>query len=157
MNRAKVLPLGMAAAIIIYGIWLIRKPVALTPETAHHQEARLAVYLADNPYVDDPSVLFPLFTGDERSPLRYDQPSEAQQFYLEQRLPEGEQQLPVEKYDAAWAQIKTMPQFSIERGVTLPDEPPQRPGMSDDGRGGGHRMGMGGGAGGYSPARLKTR
>lgn len=34
-----------------------------------------------------------------------------------------------------------------ERGVTLPDEPPQRPGMSDDGRGGGHRMGMGGGAG----------
>ncbi|MCA9930140.1 MAG: hypothetical protein KC419_16770, partial [Anaerolineales bacterium] len=122
MNRAKVLPLGMAAAIIIYGIWLIRKPVALTPETTRHQEASLAVYLADNPYVDDPAVLLPLFTGDERSPLRYDQPSEAQQFYLEQRLPEGEQQLPVEKYDAAWAQIKTMPQFSIERGVTLPTE-----------------------------------
>ncbi|HEV2880956.1 MAG TPA: carboxypeptidase regulatory-like domain-containing protein [Pyrinomonadaceae bacterium] len=43
---------------------------------------------------------------------RFDKPAEAMSWYLKKRLPEGETELPVERYFTALAKIKNMPQFS---------------------------------------------
>jgi len=43
---------------------------------------------------------------------RFDKPAEAMSYYLKKRLPEGEKELPVERYFTALAQIRNMPQFS---------------------------------------------
>jgi len=45
-------------------------------------------------------------------PKRFDQPSQAQQFFASQRLPEGETTLPVQKYIEAINTSKQMPVFS---------------------------------------------
>ncbi len=42
----------------------------------------------------------------------YDQPAEAIKYYLKKRIPEGETELPVEKYFEARVQMREMPQFS---------------------------------------------
>ncbi|MCA1564738.1 MAG: carboxypeptidase regulatory-like domain-containing protein [Acidobacteria bacterium] len=58
--------------------------------------------------------------ADRRNPVkariapgeRFDKPAEAMRWYLKKRLPEGETELPVERYFTALAKIKNMPQFS---------------------------------------------
>ncbi|HWQ32317.1 MAG TPA: hypothetical protein VNQ79_05495 [Blastocatellia bacterium] len=50
----------------------------------------------------------------------YDEPEEALKFYREKRLPEGETELPVERYFAAQERMRELPQYSTARGVTLP-------------------------------------
>jgi hypothetical protein len=43
----------------------------------------------------------------------YDEPDKAAEFYLRKRLPDGVQELPVEKYFAAMEQMRHMPQYSL--------------------------------------------
>ncbi|HYG10272.1 MAG TPA: carboxypeptidase regulatory-like domain-containing protein, partial [Pyrinomonadaceae bacterium] len=58
--------------------------------------------------------------SDRRNPVkpkimpgeRFDKPAEAMSWYLKKRLPEGETELPIERYFTALAQIRNMPQFS---------------------------------------------
>ncbi|ESP94457.1 rhombosortase-dependent cadherin domain-containing protein [Pseudoalteromonas luteoviolacea] len=59
-----------------------------------------------------------------QSPKRYDKPKEAQEFYVQQRLPVGATSLPVEKYSDALKQIKQMPQFSIANNALLSEIQP---------------------------------
>ena len=53
---------------------------------------------------------------------RFDQPREAEQRYLERRLPRGEKQLPVERYFAAAKQIKLMKRYSSVAGKQFPSQ-----------------------------------
>jgi hypothetical protein len=55
----------------------------------------------------------------ERQLNRFDEPEEAIQFYLKKRLPEGEKELPVEKYLEAWEAVKNMPLYSTVKGRFL--------------------------------------
>jgi hypothetical protein len=45
-------------------------------------------------------------------PLRYDQPGEATEFYHLKRLPEGETEIPVERYFEARERMRQIPQYS---------------------------------------------
>jgi len=49
-----------------------------------------------------------------------DEPEEAMKFYLQKRLPEGERDLPVERYLEAKEQMELMPQYSTALGTLLP-------------------------------------
>jgi hypothetical protein len=59
-------------------------------------------------------------TANRRNPVkprvqpgeRFDKPAEAASWYLKKRLPEGEKELPIERYFTALAQIRNMPQYS---------------------------------------------
>src|SRR5262245_9184520 len=53
---------------------------------------------------------------------RFDQPSEALEYYLQKRLPKGEKQLPIERYFAAKEKIKHMKRFSSAKGKNLPPQ-----------------------------------
>lgn len=55
----------------------------------------------------------------EEQPKPFDQPSEAQQYYLQKRLPAGEKSLSPARYLPARAQMSRMPQFSSALGRTL--------------------------------------
>jgi hypothetical protein len=90
----------------------------------------------------EPEALSPLqlreiFTGDDEVDLlaeewaeelaeeieempRFDQPAEAVQFYIEQRVPPDETTLPVERYGIALRQMEDMPQYSTKEGRLLP-------------------------------------
>src|SRR5687767_11386470 len=46
------------------------------------------------------------------SPLRYDKPREAQEFFALKRAPEGSRSVPSERYAAALAHMRSMPRFS---------------------------------------------
>ncbi len=50
----------------------------------------------------------------------YDQPDEAIDYYRRKRLPPGEQEIPVEKYLVAKAQMDAMPQYSTAQNRFLP-------------------------------------
>ncbi len=50
----------------------------------------------------------------------YDQPGEAAEFYRLKRLPEGETEIPVERYFAAREQMRLMPQYSSRLNRPLP-------------------------------------
>lgn len=52
--------------------------------------------------------------------LAFDEPEEAMEFYRAKRLPEGDKQLPMEKYFDAKAQLDQMPQFSLGLNKVLP-------------------------------------
>ena len=51
---------------------------------------------------------------------RYDQPREAAEFYRLKRLPTGETELPVERYEAAREHMQQMPQYSTVEDRLLP-------------------------------------
>jgi hypothetical protein len=51
---------------------------------------------------------------------RFDEPAEAQEFFLHQRLPAGEKRLPIERYFAARDRLRTMRQHSAHTGALLP-------------------------------------
>jgi uncharacterized repeat protein (TIGR01451 family) len=53
---------------------------------------------------------------------RTDKPDEAMKAYLEQRLPKGAKELPVERYFEAKEQMKQMPRYSTAKGELLPSE-----------------------------------
>jgi len=55
-----------------------------------------------------------------------DEPEEAIRFYLSKRLPEGETDLPVERYLAAKEQMELMPQYSTAFGIALPSRAAMR-------------------------------
>ncbi len=52
--------------------------------------------------------------------VRYDSPSEAQQFYARKRLPPGVMAIPVEKYLEAVQHMDGMPQYATALGISLP-------------------------------------
>ncbi|MDK1287845.1 rhombosortase-dependent cadherin domain-containing protein [Pseudoalteromonas umbrosa] len=54
-----------------------------------------------------------------QSPKRYDKPKEAQEFFVQQRLPVGTSSLPVEKYSQALKKIKEMTAFSISENAVV--------------------------------------
>jgi uncharacterized repeat protein (TIGR01451 family) len=60
--------------------------------------------------------------GEEDRGERTDQPQEAMKAYLEQRLPKGETELPIERYFAAKEQMKSMQRYSSAEGALLPSE-----------------------------------
>jgi uncharacterized protein (TIGR03437 family) len=49
----------------------------------------------------------------------FDQPDEAAEYFLRKRLPAGEQDLPVEKYTAAWQHMRGMQRYSTALGRQL--------------------------------------
>lgn len=53
---------------------------------------------------------------------RFDKPAEAMRWYLQKRLPEGEKELPVDRYFTALDQIRNMPQFSTASGQMMPSQ-----------------------------------
>jgi uncharacterized repeat protein (TIGR01451 family) len=53
---------------------------------------------------------------------RTDKPGEAMRAYLEQRLPQGMKELPIERYFAAKDQMKQMQRYSTAKGELLPSE-----------------------------------
>ncbi len=53
---------------------------------------------------------------------RFDQPAEAQERYLEKRLPKGMKDLPVERYFDALEEIKSMKRYSTADGKMYPSE-----------------------------------
>ncbi len=53
---------------------------------------------------------------------RFDQPDEAVKYYLQQRLPAGEKELPMERYFEAREKMRFMDQYSIAEGKVLPPE-----------------------------------
>ncbi|MDX2031955.1 MAG: BACON domain-containing carbohydrate-binding protein [Blastocatellia bacterium] len=55
-----------------------------------------------------------------KSAKRFDQPDEAIRHYLKARLPEGETELPVERYFAAMEEMRSMPRHSVALGRELP-------------------------------------
>ena len=61
---------------------------------------------------------------------RTDKPGEAMRFYLEQRLPAGMKELPLDRYFAAKEQMKDMQRYSTAKGELLPSE--SATGESDD-------------------------
>src|SRR5207248_8579288 len=50
----------------------------------------------------------------------YDQPGEAARFYSLKRLPQGETEIPVERYLTAREQMREMPQYSTAEDRVLP-------------------------------------
>lgn len=52
----------------------------------------------------------------------YDQPGEAAEFYRQKRLPEGETEIPVERYFAAREHMRLMPQYSTALNRLLPPQ-----------------------------------
>jgi uncharacterized protein (TIGR03437 family) len=54
-----------------------------------------------------------------RKRLRYDQPGQAMEFFLRKRAPEGEKNIPIEKYFAARERMKAMPLYSTVRSAFL--------------------------------------
>ncbi len=75
-----------------------KRPANPAPRVAAPEQARLST---PPPVVRRPEL-----------PERYDQPREAAEFFRLKRLPEGETELPVEKYFEAQEQMRLMPQFS---------------------------------------------
>lgn len=59
---------------------------------------------------------------EEKDLKRFDQPGEAQQWYLQKRLAKGERTLSIERYFQAKEKIKKMRQFSTARGKILPSQ-----------------------------------
>jgi hypothetical protein len=57
---------------------------------------------------------------DEDEDQRYDDPAEAQEYFLLKRLPVGQTVLPVEKYLKALERMERMPQYSTAWGLSLP-------------------------------------
>lgn len=57
---------------------------------------------------------------ERREKKRYDQPAEAAKYYRLKRLPEGEKEIPVEKYFTAKAQMEAMPQYSTAQNRSWP-------------------------------------
>ncbi|HKC88192.1 MAG TPA: hypothetical protein VKG02_19555, partial [Blastocatellia bacterium] len=55
-----------------------------------------------------------------RVPLSYDQPGEAAEFYRLKRLPEGESQIPVERYFEARERMRRMPRYSTRQNRLMP-------------------------------------
>lgn len=58
----------------------------------------------------------------EQETERYDQPDKAAEYFRLQRLPKGEQEIPVEKYLTARAHMRQMPQFSSALNRTFSNE-----------------------------------
>lgn len=58
----------------------------------------------------------------ERKPVPYDLSGEAIEFYRLKRLPEGETQIPVERYFAARQQMRFMPRYSTNQNRLLPSQ-----------------------------------
>jgi hypothetical protein len=54
--------------------------------------------------------------------LRFDQPRERVEFYLQERVPKGEKQLPIERYFEAKEKIRKMKRFSSARNKNLPPQ-----------------------------------
>ena len=55
-----------------------------------------------------------------RAPFSYDQPGEAAEFHRLKRLPEGESQIPVERYFAAQERMRRMPRYSTRQNRLIP-------------------------------------
>src|SRR5262249_22598169 len=55
-----------------------------------------------------------------RAPLSYDQPGEAAEYYRLKRLPEGESQIPVERYFEARERMRRMPRYSTRQNRLMP-------------------------------------
>ncbi|MFN0085449.1 MAG: Ig-like domain-containing protein [Blastocatellia bacterium] len=55
-----------------------------------------------------------------KSAKRFDQPDEAIRHYLKTRLPEGESELPIERYFAAMDEMRSMPRHSVALDRELP-------------------------------------
>jgi uncharacterized protein (TIGR03437 family) len=64
--------------------------------------------------------------GAGREHARYDQPAEAVEYYRLKRLPEGESELPVERYLEAQEQMRQMPQYSTAQERFLPSRAEMR-------------------------------
>jgi uncharacterized repeat protein (TIGR01451 family) len=64
----------------------------------------------------------PQARGEEARSERTDKPDEAMKYYLEQRLPNGMTELPVDRYFEAKEQMKQMQRYSTARGELLPSE-----------------------------------
>ncbi|MGE0131649.1 MAG: Ig-like domain-containing protein [Blastocatellales bacterium] len=64
-------------------------------------------------------------------PLRYDQPGEAAEFYRLKRLPEGETEIPVERYFEAREQMRQMPRYSTKRNLLLPSRAEMKNGSEE--------------------------
>ncbi len=62
---------------------------------------------------------------------RFDKPDEAMEYYLQQRLPAGETQLPVERYFEAREKIRQMGQYSTAEGKVLPSDEERGIGSAD--------------------------
>ncbi|MBI1764934.1 MAG: hypothetical protein HYR56_26285 [Acidobacteria bacterium] len=62
---------------------------------------------------EERSKLFELdYPSSGSASLRYDSPAEAAQFFKLKRLPEGAKELPLEKYEDAYTQMRRMPVFA---------------------------------------------
>lgn len=66
------------------------------------------------------SEILPEFERAKKIAEPNDEPEESMQFYISKRLPEGETQLPVERYLVAKDQMELMPQYSTVRRAALP-------------------------------------
>lgn len=58
----------------------------------------------------------------EREKERYDEPEKAAEFYRLKRVPEGEAEIPVERYVAAQERMAQMPRYSTSRRQVLPSQ-----------------------------------
>ncbi len=56
----------------------------------------------------------------EKDPLRYDKPAEAMEYLRRRVAPEGQKDVPVERYLEALREMETMPQYSTAKRAVLP-------------------------------------
>ena len=92
------------------------KGVALRQQTAQKKMSKAEKSGLRAPF----NIRAELIEKASRKPEAYDQPGEAAEFYRLKRLPEGETEIPVERYFAAREQIRLMPQYSSRLNRLLP-------------------------------------
>ena len=105
----------------------VPKEKAPLQEQAHEKIAtpeKVATTAAPNPALAPishlQSQIAEKLSEELREKPRYDQPSEAMEYYRLKRLPPGATEIPVEKYLAAKMQMDAMPQYSSAQNRALP-------------------------------------
>ncbi|HLX09158.1 MAG TPA: hypothetical protein VKY89_15000 [Thermoanaerobaculia bacterium] len=93
-------------------------PAASAPAAADAPASAVAAAAAKPLSSLKPATIPPKVKAVQRHP--FDQPAEAQEFFLRKRLPPGETSLDMERYAAARAHMMTMPQHSTPKAALLP-------------------------------------
>lgn len=77
-----------------------------------------------------PHVVQQKLEKNRKEPLRKDKPAEAMEFLRRRVAPEGQKDVPVERYLAALRKMETMPQYSTAKRSVLPSRSAAGPGLS---------------------------
>lgn len=113
----KTSPPSLRASLYLLA-WLIVNAVCWAPlgSTQEGGSARPITQPSPAPTPREHDQSFPIRPGVKR----YDQPDQAQAYFLLKRLPEGETELPIEKYFQARDEMSRMPQYSTALNQALP-------------------------------------